>query len=136
MALILILAAGTVAVIWLAALLLVIRDKCIPSADVVPADEQSAVLAAMLEQSASDTRPMPVWKKALVILFALLVVPTSVILLCVIVAPFAVVFVARYFYEWLRSKWLGIPMAKPCLPGGLELGPDGRPLVPDPSQPE
>lgn len=108
--------AGLVAVIWLAAILLVIRDKHY-GYPVTFASKHLSAESACPEPDSPGPPPLPRWREMLLMPFGLLVVIVVIVLL----APLAIANGSYYFYRWLKFKILGVPLPVPGLPHGMEL---------------
>jgi hypothetical protein len=98
------------AMIWVAALILAVRDRARRPMTPTAAPELAQVLA--------ESRPFPLWKRVLFVPLAVVIFPPTVLVLLVLAAPFAVIaFVSPAFF-WLRFKLFGKPIPDLVPPEG------------------
>jgi hypothetical protein len=93
------------AVVWLAAVLLAIRDRY-RSACAPPLDQPDA------DRLATEADILPCWKRVLRVPLAILFGPGVVLVVSILVAPLLVVQLVFFAYHGLRLKLLGIPMPR------------------------
>ncbi|MFO0888733.1 MAG: hypothetical protein U0790_06250 [Isosphaeraceae bacterium] len=103
------------AIIWVAAILLAIRDR------VRPRPLPTATVS--LEEAVAASPPMPLWKRILAVPLMIVALPAVLIVMTVLVAPFAVMFFAVDGYDRLRLRLFGIPIPVRGVPA--EPDPDG-----------
>ena len=102
MSVVLFVAVEVVAIIWVAAVILAVRDR------VRGIDPQTASIS--LDEALAASPPMPLWKWLLAIPLAMVILPPTLLILFVLLAPFAVIIFAAHGFYWLRFKLFGVPM--------------------------
>ena len=102
MSVVLFVAVEVVAIIWVAAIILAFRDRVrgngLPTASI------------SLSESLAASPPVPLWKRLLAIPLAMVIHPPTLLILFVLLAPFAVMIFAAHGFYWLRFKLFGVPM--------------------------
>jgi hypothetical protein len=102
MSVVLFVAVEVVAIIWVAAIILGARDR-------VRGDE-ARTASVSLAEALTASPPMPLWKRLLAIPLFMVILPPTLLILFVLLAPFAVIVFAAHGFYWLRSKLFGGPM--------------------------
>lgn len=92
-----------VAIVWLAALFLAIRDR------VCGAGAPPRVLSEH-DGPPAEAVVLPRWKRLLLVPVALLLGPPVILVVSLLVAPLLVVQFGFFAYHWVRLKLFGIPM--------------------------
>jgi hypothetical protein len=98
-----------VATIWLAAILLIIRDRLLclrPDHCELPSPEEPPVNPVSL----------PFWRRILAIPLAILAGLPLILVVAILVAPIVVAELGYVAYHWLRFRLLGIPLPQIGLP--------------------
>ncbi len=98
-----------VAMIWLAALLLAVRDR-------IRGDRSLLLANSDPERIPGDLISWPLWERILAIPLAVLVGPPVAVVVLVLVTPFVLLQLGFLGFHWLRYKLFGIAMPRSELP--------------------